>query len=183
MNSKLLLVFILMIQGALSAQPYLTGVASRWSDDFSEWDFYTEDDEEYASGELRMRWQQRGDWNVWDYQIGEERGYISTVFTDDASRWELVGPNNEVITMRQLWNNDARAWKVTANTVSLTFKSRWGNRRDEWIVRERTRGDFHVYTRWEGDPRDWIIVDELDEELGTSMKVAMVFLALFNTIR
>ncbi len=183
MKNALLALLLLLSQAPLSAQEYLTGVASRWSDDFSEWDFYTEVDDEYASGELRMRWQQQGDWNTWDYRVGEERGFINTVFSDDISRWELVGPGNEVITMRQLWSNDPREWKVTNNKINLTFKSRWGNRRDEWIVREESHGNFHIYTRWEGDPRDWIIVDEMDEEVSTSMKIAMVFLAIITSTR
>ncbi len=85
--------------------------------------------------------------------------------------------------MRQLWSNDRREWRVTNNAVTLTFKSRWGNRLDEWIVREESQGNFHVYTRWEGDPRDWVIVDEMEEEVSTSMKMAMIFLAIFNTLQ
>ena len=33
-----------------------------------------------------------------------------------------------------------------------------------------------MYTAWEGDLRDWLIVDELDETISLEMKMMMVFL-------
>ncbi len=187
----LLALFILSAYALnLSAQQYFTGIASKWSDEFTEWHIYTypevlegeaepDLDELDPSGELLMRWQNRGDWNRWDYTVGPENGYVRTLFTDDPGKWELMGNHNEVITFRQIWANDNREWRITDNKTQLTFKAAWGNRVDEWIVRGETRGRFHMHTSWEGDPRDWIIIDEMDEGISTSMKMAMVFIATF----
>lgn len=192
------LLFCLLFSIASNAQHYFTGIASRWSDDLSEWNIYTwtseqeeafqageeiDPDEVEATGSLRVRWQMRDDWNTWDYNIGEDRGYIRTLFNNRPDQWEVVGFNDEVITIRQLWKGDLREWRITNNTMQLTLKARWGNRLDEWVVREASYGDFRIYTSWEGDPRDWTIVDELNEEVSTSMKMALIFLAVFNGSR
>lgn len=187
-----LLFFCCTFTGTLFAQDYFTGVVSKWSDEFTEWDLYTypevaeeeealEAEELAPSGTFIMRWQSRGDWNTWDYTLNDQRGYIRTLFTDDPGKWELVGPQNEVITFRQIWANDHREWRVTDNRSQLTFKTKWGNRMDEWMVRGESHGSFDLYTSWEGDPREWEIVDELDEEISTEMKLAMIFIAVFNS--
>lgn len=195
MKFKLLFVLIFTSSFGLQAQVYFSGMASKWSDDFAEWNIYTvleyetpeEEEEAYEnpddiepSGEMNMRWQMRNDWNTWDYTIGEERGYIRTLFTDKSDKWEVMGFNDEVITVRQIWAGDRREWRLTNNKIQLTFKSRYNHSLEEWMVRERNHGEFHIYTTWEGDPRDWTIVDEMDETISTPMKMAMIFIAIFN---
>lgn len=195
MKLKLLLLFLFSYSCNLTAQVYFSGIASKWSDDFSEWNIYTvlefetaEEEEEYyedpdniePNGELIMRWQMRGDWNTWDYTIGDQRGYVRTLFTDKPDKWEIMGFNDEVITARQIWTGDRREWRLTNNKIQLTFKSRYNHNLEEWIVREQDYGDFHIFTTWEGDPRDWTIFDEMNEEISTPMKMAMIFIAVFN---
>ena len=187
----LIALFILSASSSiLSAQQYFTGIASKWSDELTEWNIYTypevlEGEEEpdleelEATGELKIRWQNRGDWNSWDYSVGEESGYVRTLFTDDPGKWELMGNQNEVITFRQIWANDNREWRITDNKIQLTFKTRYGNRMDEWIVRGESHGYFRMHTTWEGDPRDWVIIDEMDETISSSMKMALIFIATF----
>ena len=80
-----------------------------------------------------------------------------------------------------IWSNDFREWRISNNSISLTLKSKYGNTFDEWIVREDNYGHFAMYTNWEGDPREWEIVDELDEDVSLEMKMALVFIASFHS--
>ena len=52
----------------------LTGLATKWSDEFSEWTVFT--DEEDFTGDMVMRWQMQGDYSEWDYRFEEEIGSI-----------------------------------------------------------------------------------------------------------
>jgi hypothetical protein len=35
-----------------------------------------------------------------------------------------------------------------------------------------------VYNYWEGDPREWVVVDELPENVSLAMRLAMIFLTV-----
>lgn len=158
---------------------YLTGIASRYSDSFVEWLFYTED--ETAEGELKIRWQfQTDDFTEWDYRIGETFGDIKLKWKGKPDEWELRG-NNNIISARTLWNGDFREWRITNNSISLTLKTKWGNQWDEWQLRDDHHGQFTMYTNYESDPRDWIIVDEMDADISFEMKMMMMFIVVFNS--
>ena len=162
----------------LNAQEILTGVGTKWSDEFREWTIYTDDEE--VEGDLIMRWQMKNDWTEWDYRIDEEIGSIRMKWKDDPSQWEIRG-NGEIITARMLWKNDVREWRITNNTKSITLKSKWGNNLNEWLLKEDKYGYFEIYTEWENDPREWVIVDELDEDISLPMKMAFIFIAIYHS--
>lgn len=178
----------------LSAQT-LSGVSTRWSDSFVEWELFAtltdtvqaedEDSElpdEELYGEMKLRWLDlRDDWSEWDYNLGDERGTIKMKWKNDPTQWELRGFDGAVITMRAAWNNDFTEWRVTDNSISLTLRSRWTNQLDEWQVEDANRGTFYVYTVYRGDPRDWAIEDNLDASVPQPMKLALIFLAVFHS--
>ena len=176
----------------------LSGISTRWSDSFVEWELFgfaadtsqtdedSEDLEETANeelfGELKLRWLNiRDDWSEWDYSMGEERGTIKMKWKDDVTQWELRSYQGSIITMRAAWSNDLSEWRVTNNSISLQLKSRWSGQADEWLVQDSNRGTFYMYTLQEGDPRDWAIEDELDDSVPASMKMALVFLTIFHS--
>ena len=78
-------------------EQHLSGVSSRWSDSFVEWEIYAvsadtsaseEDDSDYPDeemvGELKLRWLNlRDDWTDWDFQYGDLRGTIRQKWKDD----------------------------------------------------------------------------------------------------
>jgi hypothetical protein len=175
---KLLLLFLISLPTLIMAQT-LTGIASKWSDEFTEWDILTDDED--VVGELKMRWQLQGDWSEWDYRIEEEIGTIKLKWKNDPTQWEIRG-YDEVVTAKMLWSNDIREWRITNNSISLTLKTRYGNLLDEWRVREDNYGRFEIYTHWEGDPREWDIVDELDEAMSLEMRMALVFISVFHSL-
>lgn len=194
--NKLALLLLCIGIGAPAVAQRLSGISSRWSDSFVEWDLYAfapdsvqvsengEDGdapEEVAVGALQLRWLNvRDDWTEWEYAIGEERGTIRMKWKDDPSQWELRTYSGDVISMRTAWRGDFSEWRVTDNTISLTLKSRWTSQLDEWLVQEKANGNFYMYTLVEGDPRDWAIEDGLDEAVSQPMKMALIFLAVFH---
>ena len=52
----------------------------------------------------------------------------------------------------------------------------------ELVLPDRDDEDFRIYTYWEGDPREWVVEDNLPAEVSDAMRIAMIFLALhFST--
>lgn len=176
------LILTLFLLGSYSvfSQTYLTGIGTKWSDEFTEWNVFPEDEE--ITGELTMRWQFQNDWTAWDYRIGEEIGAINQVWKNNPNQWELRG-NNQVITARTVYSRDFREWRITDNDISVTLRSRWTNTFDEWSIKESDRyGEFKIMTSWEGDPREWVIIDEFDESISLPMKMCIVFLAVYHSV-
>ena len=157
----------------------LTGISARYNDAFVEWDIFT--DNENEKGTLTMTWQSPDDWTQWSYRIGEKTGTIKTKWLKDPSLWEIRG-GNKIISMQMVWNNDPRFWRITDNTVSIDLKSRFGMDFQEWTVNEGKRGKLSIWMEHYNDPRDWAIEDELDPSIPLSMKMATVFLAIFNSV-
>ncbi|MEO6039141.1 MAG: hypothetical protein ABIQ93_12075 [Saprospiraceae bacterium] len=179
--------------GSLRAQVQtFSGIGSRWSDSFVEWDLLAfstdkaglEEDEEPPQetiGELKLRWLNvRDDWSEWDFEIFGQRGTIRQKWKDDFTNWELRTYDGAVVTMRAAWANDLNEWRITDNDFSLTLKSRWTNQLDEWLVQDPTRGRFYMYTLRQRDPRDWVIEDQLDSSVSLPMRMALVFITVFH---
>jgi len=168
---------LILFTSSLQAQ-VLTGISAKWSDAFNEWTLNTDVEDE--EGDLNMRWQMRNDWSEWDYRIGESSGSIRMKWKDDPTQWEIRG-NNETVTAKAIWKDDPTEWRISNNDITLTFKSRWKNELNEWELREDKYGTLKVYTNWDNDPRDWNVLDELDEEITLPMKMAMLFIATYHS--
>jgi hypothetical protein len=171
-------VFLLLFLPLLAEAQYLTGIATRWNDSFVEWLFFTENEDE--EGELKMRWQLQNDWTQWEYRLNDQYGTIKLKWRDNLNEWELRG-GNKIVTARTLWTDDPREWRITNNNKSLTLKSKWSNQSDEWELRSSNYGNFIMYTNWERDPRDWVIIDELSEEISLEMKMMLIFIVVYHS--
>ncbi len=170
-------ILLLFITIGVHAQ-YIIGIGTKWSDEFTEWKIYTEDEE--LEGEITMRWQMQLDWTEWDYTIGNESGSIRIKWKDDPNQWEISG-GDEIITARTLWKDDPTEWRITNNTQTITLKSRWGNNFNEWRLKNDRYGSFDMAMDWEGDPREWIVEDDLDEEISIHLKIAILFIVTFHS--
>ncbi|MFK8101803.1 MAG: hypothetical protein AB8G15_04745 [Saprospiraceae bacterium] len=157
----------------------LTAIAARWDDNLTEWNIFTDDDDE-AQGQLEVRWGREG--REWDYRIDEYIGSIEQRWREDPTQWEMRG-DNEIITARTIWFDNLTEWRLTDNDITLTLKPRWGTFANEWVIEEEKYGKFEMYTEYEFDPRDWVIIDELDEDISLNMKMAIVFLVVYHSIR
>jgi len=183
MRTIILLSFFSVLHLSASAQQWLTGIETAWSDSFVEWQLYTETDdasEEEISptGALELRWKNQDNWTEWDFDMDGFRGQILQASRNQPNQWE-VRSDQGVITIRTRWVNDLTEWKITNNNISLVFKSKWRNNLNEWILTDKKYGHFSIKMAWDGDPRQWDIYDELDEAITLSMKMAMVFVATF----
>lgn len=185
----LLFPVLLFLTSALHAQEF-SGVSTRWSDSFVEWEIYIQPEQardedeppkEEVFGEMKLRWLNvRDDWSEWDFELGGGRGTIKRRWKDDPSQWELRTYEGDVVTMRIAWPGDFSEWRVTDNSVTLNLKSRWTNQFDEWTVQDSNRGKFYMYTLRSQDPRDWAIEDDLDETVSDPMRLALIFLTVYN---
>lgn len=155
----------------------LTGISTKWKETFGEWTLYTDNQE--VEGDLQLRWLTNNDWTEWTYVLGEENGTIRMKWKDNPNEWE-VRSGNEVVTMRTVLNHNFREWRIISN-ITLTWKTRYDNSFDEWELNDGNLGNFTMLTAWEGNPGDWIIEDELDENINLTTKMAMVFLVIFNS--
>ena len=156
----------------------LTGLSTRWDDSFREWVVQSADGE--GQSELRMRWQMQNDWTQWDYRLGERTGQIRQKWPDNPNEWEVRG-DNQILLARTVFHNDFRQWRLSDGARTLTIQSRYGNSAEEWETRDADAGSFVMYTAWEGDPRDWVIVDELEADIDLPWKMALAFLVMFHS--
>jgi hypothetical protein len=83
--------------------------------------------------------------------------------------------------MRTAWAGDFKEWRVSDNDVTLNIRSKWSNQFDEWQVQDANYGNFHLYTLRAQDPRDWAVNDQLAPNISEEMKLAMIFLVIYNT--
>ncbi len=173
--SGMRIVFVVLVSIlSLTAQGQrLAGLSTQWDDSFSAWYLYADGEEQV--GEITMRWPQRGDWSEWDYRLGDRSGAIKVKWKGDANLWELRG-DNEIVTIRTVWKDEWRQWEVKSGDLRFDVKSRWSNILEEWSAEDRRFGDLQMYTAWEGDLRDWVIEDNLSEEVSVPMKIALVFI-------
>ena len=167
----------MLLPSVLPAQD-VVGAYTRYSDSFREWIIRTYDEQRY--GTLEMRWKINNDWSVWDFRMGDTIAEIRLKWKDDPNLWE-IRCLDEIVTARTLWNNGFFEWRLDDGTDRLVWQSRYGNVWDEWIVRDTDRGEFSVYTYWQRDPREWVVYDNLDEDVSYAMRISMIFLALFHS--
>lgn len=176
-STFILLIFAMLPGvGTLTAQQ-LTGISTQWNDSFAEWVIYT--DVEGEEGQLRLRWTAREDWREWEYRIGEQFGTIRAKWPDRLDEWEVRG-DNIIVTARAMWRNDPRQWRISGpNGRNYRWNSRYSNVLEEWVVGSEDYGFMELYTAYSGDPRDWVIVDELDASLPERMM--LIFLTIMNS--
>lgn len=182
MRISIILFLFVALQLSVSAQQWLTGIETAWSDSFVEWQIYTDNEDSSEeitpTGEMELRWKNQDNWTEWTFDIDGFRGQILQASRNQPNQWE-VRTDQGVLTIRSRWVNDLTEWKITDNNISLIFKSKWRNNFNEWILTDKKYGYFSIKMAWDGDPRQWDIYDELDEEITLSMKMAMVFIATF----
>lgn len=166
--------FWLLNPVSLQAQKII-GIGTRYNDTFREWVITTGDDE--LRGDLRMRWAFRDDWTEWDLQIGELTATIEQKWKDDPNLWE-IRCNGEVVNAKTTWPGEFNRWKLTDGKNQFNWGTKYVNERDEWFTDKNDNDFFQVYMYWEGDPREWVVVDELSSDVSMAMRIAMVFLAL-----
>ena len=129
---------------------------------------------------MTKTWLLSDDWSQWDYRFGEISGSIEMKWIGSPGQWELRGMN-EIYSMKPIWSNDLREWRITNNDFQLKLKTRFRNSLEEWEIRSADHGNFFMFTEFEGDLRDWTIVDEMDPDVPFQMKLSIIFTVLFHS--
>ena len=154
------------------------GVSTEWDNTFSEWIIFAEDEED--DGKLVMKWPLRQDWSEWEVEFGGIDGELYLRRENDPGLWE-GSADNQLITARTVWPGDMSEWIIVQEGIRINLRTRYGNLADEWIVDHPRYGFLRMYTDWEGDPRDWIVEDELSEEIPKLMKLMIIHLVLIQS--
>lgn len=173
------IILIFLIHSINISAQTLEGIALEWGDDFSEWTIFFDETEE---GEMKTRWQLGDDWTEWTYEVNGNYGQIRMKWDGRLNEWEIRG-SGRIVTARTIWNNDFTEWRITNNSKTINWRSKYKNILETWQVSSQDYGYFELYTNWEGDPRDWIIIDELDETVSLEMKMAMVFTTILARLQ
>lgn len=170
---------VLSIAEFSSAQN-VTAVVARFGDSFREWVVYTSDPD--VRGELRMRWSMQDDWTVWDMQYGDVNATIEQKMDEDPGFW-IIRCNGKTVNAKVTWRGEFTRWKLNDGETQLNWRAKYANQRDEWEL-DTKDPQFYMFSQWRGDPREWVIVDELPDDTSDAMRVAMIFLAIhFSTPR
>ena len=176
----ILILFIAGLSCSLNAQKII-GVGTRYVDSFREWEITTDDED--VEGELEIRWAFRNDWTEWDIRIGDITATIERKWKDDPNLWEIQC-EGVIVNAKTTWPGEFNRWKLTDGTHQFNWGTKYFNLRDEWLAETKNDGYMQLYTYWDGDPREWVVVDELSSEVSTAMRLAMIFLAIhFSTPR
>lgn len=156
----------------------LYAINAEWNDSFREWSFVTADEEE---GTFGLRWLDGNDWSEWIFDFEGLHGTLKMKWGDDPNTWELRS-GGEVVNIKTKWKNDFTEWRVSQGTTQLSIRSKYTNNISKWSVVEQRYGNFILETEWDNDPRDWYIYDELGEDVSTSLKLALTFIVVINSI-
>ena len=179
--SPITVLFILIFLSSpyLGKTQNISALATQYNDSFIAWWIYGIDDDE-PIGELRMKSPTREDWTSWVYEFYDgSYGNIKVLWQDDLTQWQVFGEGS-VVSFRQKWNNDATHWRIETDEDVISFKSRYSNILEEWSCEDQELGTYEVYTTYEGDPRDWTVVDQTSHQLDLTTRMGMIFIALFN---
>jgi hypothetical protein len=154
----------------------ITGVETYYTNSFREWNILTSDEE--LRGSLRMRWIHQNDWTAWDVTLGDTFATIEQKWADQPDMW-IIRCNGVSVTARTAWSGDFTRWKLNDGKSQLNYETVYDNQRDEWTTESgRKSAYFIMHTYWEGDPRQWVIDDQLPDEMSMAMRLALIFLTL-----
>ena len=83
--------------------------------------------------------------------------------------------------MATRWNDSVAEWDIfTTESESRGELRLTSVAQDDWS-RWQYHGWFEVYTAYEGDLRDWIVVDELSDEVPLPMRMLLGFLVVYHS--
>ncbi len=175
-----ILLFSLFICVQLQAQ-YIIAFHTENNDSFRVWNVEIEVDSiTIIEGQLELTWGLSDDFTAWQYSIGDIDGDIVQKYDNNPGFWELR-QGSDIVSITRTWPNDPTSWKIKLGKQQFTIKSKYGNTVDEWQNREADRGDLIIYSENEGDPRDWLIDDYMNDDIPFSMRMAAVFISIYSS--
>ena len=130
-----------------------------------------------------MKWRLRNDYTDWTYRIGEKSGTIKQKWENNPNLWELRS-SNTIVNISTIWTNDFTSFKLSDGIHTIRIERKYaGQDPIEWEISNGRFGNFTWYNEFEYDLRDWIIIDELNEEVNFELKIASIFITILQSIR
>lgn len=178
---KIFLTYILLLFGVLVSAQEIVALRATYDDSFREWTIVTADEGDF-DGTLSLTFGGvNNDFTDWSFDLPTVSGSIRQKWSSSDRVWELAY-DGDLITIERVWPGDNREWKIYDGQVTQVIKTRYGNTADEWIITDEKDGYFDIFTQWQGDPRDWIIEENLSSEYSLAFKVALAFTAVYNSM-
>jgi len=178
------LLYLLICLPFLSIGQYMFDANAVYSDSFTEWDIRAEvfEDDEWhlIDGIIQLNFEGRNDWSSWNFELQDIDITCRLKWRNNFNHWVMYTPD-ELITIRTVWKDDFMKWKITSSSHIISIESRYRNLTDEWELKSKSIGEWKMYTGREGDPKEWIIEDDLIEAVDIYHKLAMTFIVLFNS--
>ena len=160
----------------------IAGLATVFPDDASQWDVFDYDEE--RAGELRLRFPgiggRLGDITQWTFRFGDVDGSVRPKVKGRDDVWEVrVGA--DVAIVRTLFPGQYDEWNVTSGGERLVYAVRDFRLLEYWGLRGASdEEDYAVYTRFEGDWREWSVSDATAGEVpNAAVQLALIWLPIY----
>jgi hypothetical protein len=179
-SNKIKFFFFIFSISCLSVITYgqaIIGMSSKWNDSYVSWNIHDDDSDNIGSLELNSAIPK--DWSSWQYSIYDISGIVRQSVKGNPNRWDIRG-ENKIITISTSWNNHFDDWLITDNSISLKLRRESNSNGYIWTIEDRKLGNFSFQTINQRFPTDWEILDEFDEKISASMKIAILFAAIYT---
>lgn len=177
----LILYHPIVVSGQVENSPiFFTEAHSRWNDRFDEWEILASLNDEEVVIHLDLVWPLQRNWEEWRIKSELFQGSIRTKWRGDISQWEMR-INGDIILIRQLNRNDLNRWEISNGSSREILQTQWFNNPNQWHL-PRRKGAWIQFMDRENDPRDWIIEDYLEENTDPAIRLAAIFIVIWQTI-
>lgn len=149
-------------------------VRAVWDDRLTEWELV--DEETGQVGDVRLRWTFPLDWSVWDIRWGDTTAEFSLSWKHDPEQWNLI-MGDQRITARTRWPGDLSEWLIRFDGEQIVWRPEDRFSPELWETADLRRVPFRMYTLYERDMRDWVIEDELREDV-FPLRLMLIMLSL-----
>ncbi|MEL7119617.1 MAG: hypothetical protein AAFO07_09255 [Bacteroidota bacterium] len=151
----------------------------KWSNSYKEWTI--QDSLENNIGEIRMTWQLQNNWLDWSIDLNRQVGRLKVKYQDNPNQWDFrIG--KEIININTVFPNQFNEWILSDGKFKISIRSIYNDNLEAWEITDDKHGYFAIITSWQGEFRDWTIIDELDEAISPNFKIAMAYLPILFSL-
>ena len=177
----LFIIILLFLLYPLHGQIQFTNLNSVWDNRLDEWIITGYDvEEEVVEFQLSLTWPLRNNWDEWRISGDSYTATIRQKWRGNDSHWELRN-SSEIVQIRQTFRGDPSQWDILSGGKRVSLSTLYRNNANDWVI-ARNQQDWHMYSEYIDDPRDWLIEDYSFDELTDSMRMAMIFISLWQSI-
>ncbi len=173
--------------GLAQADLPIGGLTAVFADDLSQWDVLGYDGERV--GELGLRYPpvagRGGDFSQWSFRLEATDdsealdGEIRPEIRGRRDRW-AVRVGEHLVTVRPVYDGQYDEWAIGDGRTRTVFVVRDFDLLEYWSTRgPGGPGNYAVYTSFEGDPREWQVLDETTAPVDAATQLAMLWLPVY----